>query len=390
MSEKTARRIVLNAPIRGVPQLRDFRLETFQLPELSEGQFLIRNVFCSVDPGTRSRLSPVVSYTTNLKAGEMISSFAMGWVSASKHPNYPKGTWVMHASGWTEFQISEGRGYLQKIDPKWIESGLEESAADSARSGAATSGAATSSSASFIKRAISLSAWIGVLGIPGMTAWFGMTRIGAVSEGSRILITSAAGPVGASAGQIARRLGASCVVGIAGGLEKCKWLKEQAHFDHAIDYKNVRASSSSESEFVAQMQVQLQTACPEGFDVMFDNVGNTMIDLAIPLLRPHARIVISGQVADYNRSADQMPGLFNTRHFIAKRLRMEGILVFDDLKQFGIAQEQIAGWIEQGQFAYKEELFEGIENMPEAFIGLFTGQSFGRRIVQVGPMKDLP
>jgi NADPH-dependent curcumin reductase len=385
MSETTAQRIVLNAPIQGVPQLRDFRLETFRLPELSEGQFLIRNVYCSVDPGTRSRLSPGVSYTTNLKAGELISSFAMGRVSASKHPNYPRGTWVVHASGWTEFQVSEGRGYLQKIDPKWIESGLVDSAADTVKSGAATS-----STPSSVKRAIPLSTWIGVLGIPGMTAWFGMNRIGAVSEGSRVLITSAAGPVGASAGQIARRLGASCVVGIAGGPEKCNWLKEQAHFDHAIDYKAVRASSSSESEFVAQIQAQLQTACPEGFDVMFDNVGNTMIDLAIPLLRSHARIVISGQVADYNRSADQMPGLFNTRHFIAKRLRMEGILVFDDLKQFGIAQEQIAGWIEQGQFVWKEELFEGIENMPEAFIGLFTGQSFGRRIVQVATMKDLP
>jgi NADPH-dependent curcumin reductase len=371
MSEKTAQRIALNAPIQGVPQLSDFRLERFQLPDLSDGQFLIRNVYCSVDPGTRSRLSPGVSYTTNLKAGEMISSFAMGWVGESKHPNYSVGTWVVHASGWAEMQISDGRGYLQKIDPRWVESGKALIESRNATSG---------------KKGVPLSAWIGVLGIPGMTAWFGMTRIGAVAEGSRILVSSAAGPVGASAGQIARRLGASCVVGIAGGPDKCQWLKEQAHFDHAIDYKAVRASSSNEIDFCTQMQAQLQAACPEGFDVMFDNVGNTMIDLAIPLLRPRARIIISGQVADYNRSADEMPGLFNTRHFIAKRLRMEGILVFDDLKQFGVAQTQMASWIEDDHFAWKEELFQGIENMPAAFIGLFTGQSFGRRIVQVGPM----
>jgi NADPH-dependent curcumin reductase len=366
----SAQRIVLNAPIQGVPQLSDFRVETFEPPALSEGHFLIRNAYCSVDPGTRSRLSPGVSYTTNLKAGEMISSFAMGWVSETKHANFPKGTWVVHASGWAEVQVSDGRGYLQKIDPKWIESGLSGAAAPS-------------------KTRVPLSTWIGVLGIPGMTAWFGMTRIGAVSEGSRVLITSAAGPVGASAGQIARRLGASSVVGIAGGPEKCQWLKEQAHFDHAIDYKSVRASSSSESDFVARMQAQLRLACPDGYDILFDNVGNTMIDLAIPQLRPRARIVISGQVADYNRSPDEMPGLFNTRHFIAKRLRMEGILVFDDLKQFGTAQEQIATWMAQGQFAWKEELFEGIENLPAAFISLFTGKSFGRKIVEVGPIKEV-
>jgi NADPH-dependent curcumin reductase len=367
MNGRIAQRIVLSAPIRGAPQLGDFRLEKFQIPDLAEGQFLIRNVYCSVDPGTRSRLSPGVSYTTNLKAGEMISSFAMGCVSASKHAKFSKGDWVVHASGWSEFQVSDGRGYLQKLDPKWLESGA-----------VAMSG----------KPGVPLSAWIGVLGIPGMTAWFGMTRIGAVCEGSRVLVTSAAGPVGASAGQIARRFGASCVVGIAGGPDKCNWLKDAAYFDQAVDYKSVRAQSDSEGDFVKRMQAHLQEASPEGYDIMFDNVGNTMIDLAIPLLRPRARIVISGQVADYNRSSDEMPGLYNTRHFIAKRLRMEGILVFDDLKQFTGAQEQMAGWIEQGQFAWKEELFQGIEAMPEAFVGLFTGQSFGRRIVQLGPIKE--
>jgi NADPH-dependent curcumin reductase len=371
MSEFTAQRVVLNAPIQGLPKLTDFRLETFDLPELQEGQFLIRNVYCSVDPGTRSRLSPGVSYTTNLKAGDMISSFAMGRVTESRHPAYLVGDWVVHASGWAEVHISDGRGYLQKLDAKWIESGLAASQKH------ATLGT------------VPLSAWIGVLGIPGMTAWFGMSRIGAVSEGSRVLVTSAAGPVGASAGQIARRMGATTVVGIAGGPVKCAWLRNEAKFDHAIDYKSLRAASANEPEYVAKMQAQLQAACPEGYDVLFDNVGNTMIDLAIPLLRPRARIVISGQVADYNRSAEEMPGLFNTRHFIAKRLRMEGILVFDDLKQFGVAQHAIAGWIEEGKFAWKEEVFEGIENIPAAFIGLFTGESFGRRIVQVGPIKEV-
>ncbi len=367
MTEFSAQRVVLESPIVGVPQRSDFRLESFRVPELRDGQFLIRNVYCSVDPGTRSRLSAGVSYTANLKAGEMISSFAMGQVKESKHPGYAIGDWVVHASGWAQYQVADGRGYFQKLESRWVESGL-----------AASSG----------KPGVPLSAWIGVLGIPGMTAWFGMTRIGAVTEGARVLVSSAAGPVGASAGQIARQLGAANVVGIAGGPVKCRWLKNEARFDHAIDYKSVRAASGNDASYVAQMQAQLQAASPDGYDVLFDNVGNTLIDMVIPLLRPHARIVISGQVADYNRSAEEMPGLFNTRHFIAKRLRMEGILVFDDRKQFGVAQDQIAGWMADAKFAWKEQLFVGIEALPEAFIDLFTGDGFGRRIVQVGQVNE--
>ncbi len=367
MTEFTAQRVVLAAPITGLPRLSDFRLERFPLPELNDGQFLIRNVYCSVDPGTRSRLSPGVSYAASLKAGEMITSFALGQVKDSKHPGYQIGDWVVHGSGWAQYQIADGRGYFQKLDSRWVESGL---------------------AASVGEPGVPLSAWIGVLGIPGMTAWFGMARIGAVSEGARVLVTSAAGPVGASAGQIARRLGATVVVGIAGGPVKCKWLRDEAGFDHAIDYKLIRSTCGNDANYVAQMQSQMQAASPDGYDVLFDNVGNTLIDLAIPLLRPHARIVISGQVADYNRNADEMPGLFNTRHFIAKRLRMEGILVFDDRKHFGAAQQQIAGWIEERRFAWKEERFEGIERLPEAFVGLFAGDGFGRRVVQVGAIKE--
>ena len=368
MTELIAQRVVLNAPIVGVPRLTDFRIESFNVPDLLDGQFLIRNVFCSVDPGTRSRLSSGVSYASSLKPGEMISSFAMGEVKDSRHPGYAIGDWVVHASGWSQFQIVDGRGYFQKLDPAWVESGL---AAEMGNAG------------------IPLSAWIGVLGIPGMTAWFGMSRIAEVQQGSRVLVTSAAGPVGASAGQIARSLGAAVVVGIAGGPLKCKWLTDVAHFDHAIDYKSVRAAAASDQAYAAQLQSQLQAASPDGYDVLFDNVGNTMIDLAIPLLRPHARIVVSGQVADYNRNADEMPGLFNTRHFIAKRLRMEGILVFDDRKQFPAAQDQLARWMLEGRFAWKEERLAGLECLPQAFVGLFGGDSFGRRVVQVGAVKEI-
>ena len=372
MPEITTRRVVLNAPITGVPALSDFRLESVTLAPPGDRQFLVRNVFCSADPGTRSRLSAGVSYTSHLAAGDLVSSFAIGRVMHSRHPDYADGDWIVHASGWSDHQLCDGRGYLQKLDPAWTSATGREQ--------------------------VPLSAWIGVLGIPGMTAWFGMHRVAGVKPGERVLVSSAAGPVGATAGQVARRIGAACVVGIAGGADKCAWLRDEAGFDHTIDYKALRAAAAADiggsgtgtgmnidARYAQLLQARLQAASPDGFDVLFDNVGNTLIDAVIPLMRAHGRIVISGTVADYNRPADQMPGLFNTRHFIARRLRMEGILVFDDRREFPAAQAQMAQWLAQHQLAWREQRFEGIEQLPAAFVGLFTGDQFGRRVVRVGP-----
>jgi NADPH-dependent curcumin reductase CurA len=161
------------------------------------------------------------------------------------------------------------------------------------------------------------------------------------------------------------------VVGIAGGPEKCAWLTDVAGFDRAIDYK----APGFEAAFAA--------AAAGGFDIMFDNVGNAMIDMALPHMRLRGRIVVSGQVADYNTPLDQVPGLRNTREFIARRLRMEGLVVFDDLPGFADAQAELAGLIKDGTIKYREEVFEGLASLPEAFCGLFTGASFGRRVVRV-------
>lgn len=334
------RQVVLVEAVVGAPQPRHFRIESAPLRELTDNEFLIRNIYCSADPGTRARLSPGTSYTTQLAPGEMITSFALGRIVESRHPQYQPGDLVAHASGWTEYQISRGRGYIQKIAP----------------------------------RAVPLSCWIGVLGIPGLTAWFGLNRVAGLQPGARVLVSSAAGPVGASAGQIARLLGASRVVGVAGGPVKCDWLRSQAKFDATVDYKSV-----------PDLAAALAQASPEGYDILFDNVGNAMIDAAIPSLRQNARIVISGQISAYNDDERDTPGLRNTRHFIAKRLRMEGILVFDDMPQFAAAQSRIADWIEAGDFAYREQRFTGLEQLPLAFAGLFEGTDFGRCIVQVGP-----
>ncbi len=355
-----ARRVILRQPLGGLPSPADFAVEPCEVAQPGQGQFLVRNLYASVDPGTRARMSPGVSYTVPLKAGEMVSSFALGQVVESRHPDWAAGDWLVHASGWSEYHLSGGKGYLQKLDPACArEAG-----------------------------GVPLSCWIGVLGIPGMTAWFGINRVGALKAGERVLVSSAAGAVGASAGQIARLHGAAHVTGIAGGERKCGWLRDQAGFDAVIDYKAVRAAASDENDYRERLRAALAQAQPEGFDVFFDNVGNRLIDTVIPQMRTHGRIVISGTVADYNTPADQMPGLFNTRHFIAQRLRMEGILVFDDRPGFAQAQARMADWIAQGRLAWREERFEGIERMPEAFIGLFTGENFGRRIVQLAPRQE--
>jgi NADPH-dependent curcumin reductase CurA len=266
----------------------------------------------------------------------MVDGFSVGEVIESRNEKFAVGDRVA-LSGWASHVVSNGRGYAVKLPDLGVPEQL----------------------------------WIGLLGVPGMTAWFGLKRVAGLKAGERVLVTSAAGPVGATAGQLAKLWGASQVVGIAGGPDKCRWLREEAGFDVALDYK------------AADFEATFAAAATDGFDVMFDNVGNAMIDRALPHMKLRGRIVISGQVADYNTPNDQVPGLRNTREFIGKRLRMEGMVVFDDLPQFAAAQAELAALIKAGTVRYREEVFEGLASLPEAFCGLFTGASFGRRVVRV-------
>lgn len=336
MTSGEMERVVLVRHITGAPHPQDFRIERLAIPELAEGQFLAKNHFVSCDPGTRSRLSPGASYAPPLQPGAPVDGFSVGEVIASRNERFAVGDRVA-LTGWATHVVSNGRGYAVKLPDLGVPESL----------------------------------WIGLLGVPGMTAWFGLKRVARLQAGERVLVTSAAGPVGATAGQLAKLWGASHVVGIAGGAEKCAWLTKVAGFDVAIDYK------------AADFEAQFASAAAGGYDVMFDNVGNAMIDRALPVMKLRGRIMVSGQVADYNTPIDQVPGLRNTREFIAKRLRMEGMVVFDDLPGFAAAQAELAGLIKSGAVKYREEVFEGLASLPEAFCGLFTGASFGRRVVRV-------
>lgn len=333
------RRITLRAPVEGKPTVNDFVISEDICPVPAEGEALIRSILVSADPGTRSRISAGASYAMPLAAGDTIDGFVVGEVVASRNERLAPGDLVAMGGGWAEHQLFRGRGYLQTIG----------------------------------RHDVPLSAWIGVLGIPGMTAWFGLQRVGGLRDGDRVFVTSAAGPVGATAGQLARLLGASRVGGSASG-SKLRWLLDELGFDAAIDYRA--------SDYAAKVAA----AMPDGIDLLFDNVGNASIDALIPLMRPRGRIVVSGQVADYNLPPGAVPGLRNTRHFISHRLRMEGLVVFDDMRAFPDAQARIADWIAAGTLRHRELFSDGLESLPAAFAALFEpGADFGRRIARIAP-----
>lgn len=336
----TMRSVVLKAPIEGLPQPHDFTLQDSETPELKEHQFLIEHALVSVDPGVRSRLSATgASYAPPIPPGGRIDGFIVGQIVESRNERFPVGTWVTAGGGWASHSIGDGRGYIAPL----VDHGLPRSL------------------------------WLGILGIPGMTSWFGLKRVGNMREGAHVLVTSAAGVVGATAGQLARSMGAASVVGIAGGKDKCDWLVDACGFDAAIDYKATESLSGA-----------IAAAMPKGVDLLFDNVGNAMIDTVLPLMRFGGHIVVSGQVADYNVPHNQRVGITNTAEFIAKRLTMRGMVVFDDLPQFAAAQAEMGDMIRDGKLVYREEFFDGLEQLPDAFCGLFTGANFGRRLVRVG------
>ncbi|MGK2740128.1 NADP-dependent oxidoreductase [Tepidicaulis sp. LMO-SS28] len=334
----TNRRWVLASRPDGKPSLDNFRLEDQELRDPGEHEVLVKGLYISVDPGMRSRLSGD-SYAQALGIGETIEGAMIGTVKASNNERFKTGDLVMGGFGWQEYALSNGRG-LAKLD------------------------------ASIFQPPLTVTAAIGVLGIPGLTAYFGLLDMAKPKEGETVLISSAAGPVGATAGQIARMKGCT-VVGIAGSRDKCDYVTKELGFDRCFNYEE-------EKDLVAA----IKQACPKGVDIYFDNVGGEMLDAAITNTNERARLIISGAVAEYNRPEPR--GIRNTTRLITHRLRMEGLVVFDYFKQFPQAQAEMAGWIKSGKLKYTEDISEGIETTPEAFLGLFEGENHGRRLIKLG------
>ncbi|MCY0900611.1 MAG: NADP-dependent oxidoreductase [Firmicutes bacterium] len=328
------KRIALAERPKGMPTSSTFAMNEIDLPELQEEQVLIQAMYISVDPYMRGRMNDMKSYVAPFVVGEPISGGAIGRIIESRHPKWQTGDIVMGELPWQEISITSGRG-LQKLDP----------------------GRASVTSA------------LGVLGMPGLTAYFGLLEIGKPKGGETLVVSGAAGAVGSVVGQIGKILGCR-VVGIAGSADKTRWLIEELGFDAAVDYKS------------ADFQSDLRAACPNGVDVYFDNVGGDVTDAVFRLLNDFARIPVCGQISLYNLDRmDVGPRLFS--YLVIRRALAQGFIVSDYAPHFREAANQLGQWLGEGKLQFRETTIHGFDQLPEAFLGLFSGVNTGKLLVHV-------
>lgn len=338
MTEITSKRIVLASRPHGRPSLENFRLETAPVAELGEGQVLLKLLYLSLDPYMRGRMSEAKSYAAPVAIGDVMEGGTVGEVIASRHKDFAVGDKVVSHSGWQTYAVADGAG-LRKLDPA----------------------------------VAPVSTALGVLGMPGFTAYAGLLTIGQPKEGETVVVAAASGPVGSAVGQIARLKGARAV-GIAGGAEKCRALIEEFGFDVALDH------------YQPDFAEALKAACPNGIDVYFENVGGKVFEAVFPLLNQFARVPVCGLVAQYNSTGvfegpDRLPILM--RDVLSKSLTIRGFIQRDFSEQRPAFYQAVTQWIADGTVRYREDIVEGLENAPEAFIGLLEGKNFGKLVVKL-------
>ncbi|MCQ3802800.1 MAG: NADP-dependent oxidoreductase [bacterium] len=333
----TSRRWVLASTPNGEPKTSDFEMASVVLPPLREGGIIVRNTFISVDPGVLDRLTRD-SYAPQLRPGEVVDGFTVGVVTASQNPRFEVGDRVTCGNGWRESYVSSGRGVM-KLHPKVFGPPISERAA------------------------------IGALGVSGLTAYFGVRGVAQARSGETVLVSSAAGAVGSTAIQVARNLGCR-VVGIAGSEDKARLVVEDLGAEACIDYRKEPDLSAA-----------IARTCPDGVDVFFDNVGGKTLDAALLNMSQGGRVAISGQVSEYSRV--QPRGIRAVGEFINRRITMTGFVVWDFLPQFREAMAEMRGWMVSGQLVFREEIIDGFENAPAAFVGLFRGENRGRRLIRL-------
>ncbi len=327
--------ILLNNRPKGKPQPTDFTFVSEEMPQITEGEILLKTVYVSVDPYLRGRMNDVKSYIPPFQLNKPISSGIIAEVVESNHPGFTQGEFVSGLLEWKEFQKSDGKG-LMKVDGTKIP----------------------------------LSAYLGILGLTGLTAYLGLTEIGAPKPGETLVVSGAAGAVGSVVGQIGKILGCR-VVGIAGTDEKVDLLQSAFGFDEAINYNTTK-----------NMRKAIAAACPEGVDVYFDNVGGTISDSVLLNINHFARIVVCGAISVYNETS--MPTGIRVEPFLIKNSAlMQGFIVNDFAKKFPEAIKQLSEWLSAGKLTYKETIVEGFENIPQAFIDLFEGKNKGKMVVKI-------
>jgi len=327
--------VVLKRRPTGEPTPEHFEIVQAPVPQPGPGQVLTRTIWLSIDPYMRGRLREVQTYAAPIMPGEVMTGETIGEVIASADPGFAPGDIVGGARGWQSHTISPATS-LYKID----------------------------------REAAPLSTWLGVLGMPGTTAYSGMKDIGQPKKGETVVISAASGAVGSVAGQLARRAGAR-VVGVAGGPDKCLWVQEALGFDACVDHR------------VGNLDNALREECPNGIDVYFENVGGALQHAVFAQLNAFARVVMCGMVAQYNER-DMPPGP-NLGFVVGKRVRIEGLIVSDKPERFAEWRALAAPWVKEGSLHYRETVLDGLENAPEALCGILRGDNFGKMLVRVGP-----
>jgi len=330
------RQVRLAARPVGLPKPGDWQITDEAVAEPGEGEILVEVSHLSLDPAMRGWMNEGKSYIRPVAIGEVMRAGGAGKVVKSSHPKFAVGDVVTGGFGVQQYALSDGKGVV-KVDT----------------------------------RLVPLPVYLGTLGMPGMTAYFGLLEIGKPKEGETVVVSGAAGAVGTVVGQIAKIMGCR-VVGIAGGAEKCKYLTSELGFDAAIDYKH------------QDVKTMLKEHCPKGIDVYFDNVGGDILDACLARLAMHARIVICGAISQYN-STEGMKGPANYMSLLVNRASMTGMVVFDYADRYGEAAREMAGWIKAGRLKTKEDVVEGgIDAFPETLLKLFRGENFGKLVLKVG------
>jgi hypothetical protein len=331
-----SREIRLKSRPTGMPGQENFELVETAISEPTPGQILVHNIFMSVDPYMRGRMVDRASYVPPFQIGEALSGGAVGKVTAvNGNPQFREGDYVLNFSGWREWFVTSG-GDLQKIDPSLAP----------------------------------IQAWLGAFGMPGLTAYAGLLRVGQLKDGERVFVSAASGAVGAVVCQIAKAKGCF-VVGSAGSDEKCAWLEREAGIDRAINYRTV-----------GDLSTALKKAMPEGIDVYFENVGGEHLNAALANMRFNGRIAVCGMIAQYN-DAVPPPGPPNIVMVIPQRLTIKGFIVTDHIGMMPDFIRDMATWAKAGKMKWQETIVDGIDKAPEAFIGLFKGENIGKMLVRL-------
>jgi NADPH-dependent curcumin reductase CurA len=340
MSQQAKRVVLVSRPV-GEPKAENFRVEEYAPPTPGSGEVLLRTIWLSLDPYMRGRMSDAPSYAAPVPIGGVMEGGTVSEVIASNNPGFAKGDIVVSRAGWQTHALSDGKA-LAKVDPKLG----------------------------------SVSTAVGVLGMPGMTAYTGLLEIGKPQPGETVVVAAASGAVGSAVGQIAKIKGAR-VVGIAGGKDKCDYVTKELGFDACLDHRDPALAAN------------LKAACPKGIDVYFENVGGAVFEAVFPLLNPFARIPVCGLIAHYNDTEVAAPKWASSlmRAVLTKRLTIRGFIVGDFAARHADFLRDMSQWLREGKVKHREHITDGLDSAPAAFMGLLKGANFGKQLVRVGPDK---